>query len=439
MKFGDVQKKIHITFRRLNERWQRWTGTVVSVLGASCRVYWPQLGKELPFPPPKHAPIVVKRVFFSAAPLLCKKTSDAIPVVQAAPLRAERLLEREADNSRSVSRAKPFHQVRSEPASLPAPSHRIAHADPPRVGCDDRVGHPSSSELHTAPCTPEPEALVIDFNSNSIQNPLLSLPKHIANMSPPTEDQHGAVGHNESDSLMYSPQFPEQPDKQHAGDVLDVVIVDFNASINDDNDAVVVPVARDSVPQIRPDVRRVVRRKHKPTTIAVFNPRSIAALEKLDVLCAHADLHKIDIVVLPETKRSDKKQAPAVTGGFMYVEELGTDKGMHGIGVLIHPRLRNTFRFSQTLFKNRMLKCEFEHFILIAVYAHTFAQTAGRDELFDQLSCEIQKTHPLQPLIVAGDFNSRPDPKKHWIQGPKSTFSGRSVSEFCRNERPCCS
>jgi exonuclease III len=149
---------------------------------------------------------------------------------------------------------------------------------------------------------------------------------------------------------------------------------------------------------------------NRTTTVAVFNPRSIKHIARIDALCAYAHLHCIDLLVIPETRRSQYQQPPATTGGFLYVEELGNDRGLHGVGILIHPKLKATYRYHKSLHTNRAVLCVFERFTFIAVYMHTFVQLQERDILFDELTAAVQSIHRFRPLIVAGDFNSRPDP-----------------------------
>jgi hypothetical protein len=103
-KFAEVKGDVHLSFRRHNEPWQRWTGTVVSVHGPLCRVYWPQLRRVLPFPPPRHAPLEVRRVFFTPRPLRRETHppgSDSVPVSSSTHL-SSRLLDTGADNPLST-------------------------------------------------------------------------------------------------------------------------------------------------------------------------------------------------------------------------------------------------------------------------------------------------------------------------------------------------
>ena len=160
LKYAVENGSLHLTFRRSNGPWQRWTGTVQSVHGPMCRVYWPQLRRVLPFPPPSHAPLEVQRVYFTPAPLQHGTLpAGTITVPQRrAFASALRLHDSGADNPVYMLAASQSHQAPLEllthQSCTPTAHHKHA---PPRTKHhtaaqrDPRTHTARNTHTHTAP------------------------------------------------------------------------------------------------------------------------------------------------------------------------------------------------------------------------------------------------------------------------------------------------
>ena len=160
-------------------------------------------------------------------------------------------------------------------------------------------------------------------------------------------------------------------------------------------------------PEGTPDPFPTLRKRPSALTVATLNPRSLCDNAKVEALCGYCAQRCINILVLPETKRSETCEAPSC-GNFSWHEAPGTAAGQLGIAVLLDRRTTLKLTSFSTLVPHRVVVLEFGDLVAIAVYAPTYVNMAERDKVNNAITAFIRTLNRSRPLLLLGDFNSRP-------------------------------
>lgn len=140
--------------------------------------------------------------------------------------------------------------------------------------------------------------------------------------------------------------------------------------------------------------------------VCTINVRTLTDPPRLHAICAFALLHKIDIVVITETRRTSAQPDLNPLGGWGYVNEPADDHGNGGVGVLISPRMYKEMRSTTTLMKHRIVAVKFKNFAITAVYMPT-AQNPDQQEIaYSILAGHCSETNGKHTIL--GDLNARP-------------------------------
>ena len=183
------------------------------------------------------------------------------------------------------------------------------------------------------------------------------------------------------------------------------------------------PTAHEQKPEgTTPDPLPNFSKRKRTLTIATLNPRSLCDDAKVETLCGYMSARRVDILVLPETKRSENvairnekndqklttSREPPRCSNFGWYEAPGTATGQQGIAVLISPKKNYGLQQFEVLYPHRVVALVFESCVVIGVYAPTYINVVERSKVFDAVSTYTRKIDKHKPYYVVGDLNARP-------------------------------
>ena len=148
-------------------------------------------------------------------------------------------------------------------------------------------------------------------------------------------------------------------------------------------------------------------KKKNTLTIATFNPRSLCDVLKIEALCGYSATRGLGIIICPGTMRSSAAPAPS-TGHFQWHESPANDAGQWGIGALLGKAAAALLERFKVVVQHRVILLVFPKVVVIGVYLPTYVNLADRALCFAQIGLAIAEFPRSLPLVVAGDFNSRP-------------------------------
>ena len=144
------------------------------------------------------------------------------------------------------------------------------------------------------------------------------------------------------------------------------------------------PPAHEKLEETTPDPFPNLRKRKRLLTAATLNPRSLCDGSKVEALCGYMSERRINILCLPETKRSESSgltqkndqkitltREPPRVGPFGWYEAPGTPSGQRGVAVLLDPSAKAKLLQWKVLVPHRVLVLEFARLRVICVYAPT--------------------------------------------------------------------